>query len=149
MRIIKNEFLKRGDKVSALKFHSLEYEVYWLDLRQNTPFNHIDFLIVGFNRLTSKQGTDPIRAFAVFLLGSLIMYVIFLFVLGLSFDLNELKNWHTWAKYFSEFINPLNRNFQPYNIEPEASLIFLWFFRFISTTLFYQFIQAFRKFGRI
>ena len=117
-----------------------------------------EFFQLFLNKWSNGFGQSYLRALVVFVILTIPLYVLYVLVispeinLGLdcSYTLKVFLNY--WGDYF-QFINPL----RPVNflhektgcIEPSGWIrVIDWFSRIVIFYLSYQFVQAFRKYGR-
>jgi len=140
MALLKTGNTFESQRMQGIAFNSLE------------KVNHLNFedrIILKLNRWTNMHGTQPRNALWLFLGTSIFFYIIYLETLGLHININNDFDWKLIGHYFS-FINIAHKlNFLvEKNSLTAASMIIDFFNRILGGYLIYQFISAFRKFGK-
>lgn len=155
-RRIKQEFRKNENNIDALDFHHHEMTVFSKELEFKTGKNDKKLskfdknkIILFFNKISNDFNRSWIRGVIFTLLIGGLFYSIssafYLFKGQIVFDLDcfvETMN------DFISYINPLNLNHKPYNIENSSIIILLYFGKIMIGYGYYQTIQAFRKYGK-
>lgn len=148
-RRIKQSYLSSGNRFEALNFHSLEHLCQLKSLSNKTILDR-DKLTLYFNLITSNFGTDWARALYVIIIYSIISFTGFMGTLSML-EPDKFQNQANTQlfSYFIDFINPIPLKFEPFDINLGFMSIILFLNKAIIASLIYQFVQAFRKFGRI
>jgi len=115
-----------------------------------------DKIVLSLNRITSKHGTSWIKAMKCILLFNIVAYASLLGSLNFTFELS-IQGVETYLKllaYSFTFLNPIHRpdflstsGFPNIKWGPRTEVID-GISRLVNAYLIYQFIQAFRKFGK-
>jgi hypothetical protein len=131
-------------QLSNDKFCKLSYEekFEWINIR--------------LNKCTNNHGKSTSTAFMAFLITSTVLYFTFLFCVGFRLDFFSGNSWCNFlniCSYFFEFINPIhNSDFLsqtfPHIRTNWITRLIDGFSRIAISFTIYQFVQAFRKYGR-
>ncbi|HAP64195.1 MAG TPA: hypothetical protein DCR93_33505 [Cytophagales bacterium] len=160
-RLIFNQFSKvyldNKDFARAFQYRALSLEAHrkriWLKPRKNLK-NWADLLILGLNRLTNDYGNSLPRAALSAVCISLSLFVLYLYNLGGAELLYDFPRVRKAFSFYFEFLIPTHRpNFMLGVLEDELPLpanarLIDSLSRLVNSFLIYQFIQAFRKYGR-
>ncbi len=165
---LKASYKKQGNTTEALIFLAKELNQHYKNLFWERDFR--DKLNLFFHKHTSNFGTDWVRALLVFVGVSILLYTILLLSTKqvswpwLVNSFQTPKYWNEYISHYFEFINPttnlLNKWSYIYYLEsldpqstkvslPAFTSFWLYLSKFIMVTLLYQFVQAFRKFGKV
>lgn len=158
-RIIKNEFISQNNKIESLKYFKIEMDEYRNEINKLSN-KKSDKLILFLNRISNNYNTSPIQAFIFILSTSLCLFILYIISLeDYGHCINKFQfSWDTFSKvgtligdYFT-FINPIRK--PSHLIDISNSIIGSWttvidsISKIIIGYGYYQFIQAFRKFGK-
>ncbi|GAA0872395.1 hypothetical protein GCM10009117_15420 [Gangjinia marincola] len=150
---LKKSLEKTGDIYEAQKMKSLAYR--YLEKMKGLRFFQ-DVIPLKLNKWSSDHGISPIKALCWIIgVSGLLYFLLLLSFDHLQFDPNN-KKWYSALiinfKYFIVLLNPVHRvsDLIPKGEEDVNSIYLLSFFsRVIIGYLYYQFIAAFRRFGKI
>ena len=117
-------------------------------LRKIKDVSRYDKLILWINRNSNNHGLSIKRPFVLFFGFSILFYVLYLWSLNRIFNSNEI-DWDLIGYYFS-FIDLTHRNdFLVEKSEFNFGSLFFDYFNKIAISFFiYQFVAAFRKYGK-
>lgn len=148
-RQLKQVYSKQGDKFNEMLATQKEFDVYFRSLRWKV--NTSDKIVLFLNRLSNRYGLSVSWSFWSTVITSLILYTLYCFFLGYSIG-NDYSLFKKIMSYFIEFINPIHK---PDYIADSLNMkntpiarIWEGVSRIILGYFIYQFIQAFRKFGK-
>jgi len=150
---LKKVYQLRGDFLKSQEFYTKELRAYYksLRLKKNKTFDKFNLYL---NDLTSRHGLSWERALTCVLAFGLLSYTLLCLSLGYTIDLVD-GSYHLFfdlTAYIFTYINPIHRNdflktlvdskWTPLTeiIDAVSRLVFAY--------LIYQFIQAFRRYGR-
>ncbi|PTX63490.1 hypothetical protein C8N46_10190 [Kordia periserrulae] len=153
---IKKVFQNIGDSLTASEYKAEELNTYESTL--NWSWEKINLYL---NKLTNNHGQNWIQPLVLLLISTAFFFSIYCFSLGFKFELKSYQNIEVFLKncsYYFEFLNPIRKSdFLPkillgseklrdisnvtYLIDSVAKIF--------NGYLLYQFIAAFRKFGRM
>lgn len=148
-------FNKSGDKIQEMYLIPKEYEEHYKSLIWRDSWEvTADKAVLLFNRSSNFYGQSVGKAFATTLLFSTVSYAIYCLLLGIRPGCDTEETGKV-VSFFLEYINPLHKpeyltdNLLGKNSCVSNSARFCeGFSKIIITYLLYQFIQAFRKYGR-
>lgn len=160
---LKIALLNQHNQIQALQMHSKMYE----SIRHSTTLTSQDRLILFLNDISNKHGTSIFNAFLCFIISGITLFIIYNLVLP---DAPYQIGWRSledfiWAnrntsvfimenwRNFYVLINPTHRISQLIEYSPSNSIswgnyLISFLSRIIIGWAIYQFILAFRKFGR-
>lgn len=142
-----NVFSKNGDVYNSLKAKSFQ-------MKALLKFNDINWktkLILYINKLTNDFGNSASRAFFVIIIAAILFYSLFM---GTMYDLDiswKGKNFYfSHVKYlFSIILNPLSTTTKLDELNANNYTYFIVFLsKIIMAFLYYQFVAAYRRFGK-
>jgi uncharacterized protein YjbI with pentapeptide repeats len=155
---IKKVYENRGDTISAGNFFAKEINSY---------YNILSFKKEGwekFNLTLNKYSTNHGQSWKRGLISlssfSILTYIIYCLAIGIKLDFHSgINGWHLFIKvssYFFEYLNPVHKtdfvlNELGKNVGSDAiAFARMWeaISRIIIGYLLYQFVQAFRKYGK-
>ena len=155
---IKKIYENRGDAISSGIFFAKEINSYYeiLSFKKDgwEKFN------LTLNKYSTDHGQSWKRGLVSLLSASIISYVIYCLSIGLKLDLRSgTQGWHLFIKassYFFEYLNPVHKTdfvLNELGVKLDSDLISIariWegISRVIIGYLLYQFVQAFRKYGK-
>jgi uncharacterized protein YjbI with pentapeptide repeats len=155
---IKKIYDNRGDSINAGIFFAKEINSYYdlLSFKRDgwEKFN------LTLNKYSTNHGQSWKRGLISLLFSSLLTYIFYCLIIGLKLDFSSgISGWHLFIKaasYFFEYLNPVHKtdfvlSELGKNTSPDAIAIArIWegISRIITGYLLYQFVQAFRKFGK-
>jgi len=152
---IKKAYQDLGDNLTANLYQSEELNTY-----KSTLKNGWEKTNLWLNKQTNNHGQRWDRPLALLIIFTAFFYTLFCFSLGFEIDLKSPGNFSTFFKnlsYFFEFLNPFRKsNFIPNQLVtindenpiPSITVFIDSISKIISAYLLYQFIAAFRKFGK-
>lgn len=149
-----------GDTVKAGMYQAEELNAFHQSLKFIKGHRAEKFNL-WLNKYTNYFGQDYVRAFCVTIISSLFFYTLYCLSLGFSFDIHSKKsldNFWNIAANFLEFINPIHKadyiasilldvkedQLKPYKLARLIDILS----RMLNGYFIYQFIQAFRKYGK-
>jgi hypothetical protein len=142
---LKNIIESSGNIYESQKFHELANE----SLRKIEDLNKWDKLILCSNNVTNSHGLSIKKPLCIALIFSILLYIVYLFSLGKIFNFNDNFDLDLIGYYFPfiDFTHKLD-----FLVSKEElngfSLFFDYLNRIVIAYLGYQFISAFRKFGK-
>lgn len=151
----------RGDSVRSNEYLALELEAHYESLseRKQTIADHFDKITLFANKYSNRFNQSWISTLGVGLPVMALLYACYCISLGFSIDISfeeqSMLNLNKLLALFPEFIYPIHgadyvakaMNIDVNEIPAKARLMeFLC--RAVNGYFFYQFIQAFRKFGK-
>ncbi len=149
-RIIKNEFRKESNQTDSLLAQKSELSLLRRELKHDSKSKVEDKLALWFYKVSNNYGTSWIWSLFFTIIVSSFFYLLFLWSI-----LNQLNfEWTSSAikntlLHFIEFLNITNWNFNPFGISNYGlSYALLFVGRLFIGFAYYQFIQAFRRFGK-
>ncbi|CCG99966.1 hypothetical protein FAES_1957 [Fibrella aestuarina BUZ 2] len=156
---LKLAYSKSGDKIQEMSLSPYEYDEHFKSLAMWSNWtNFFDKFILFLNKKSNFYGHDIGVAFISIVLSSIFFFSLFCYSLGFRLG-NDFAELRRILSYIFEFVNPLHKPeyiisglLNTKEIDPSQisnytrvcegiSKIFITFF-------LYQFIQAFRKFGK-
>lgn len=150
---IKKVYQNMGDSVTSSDYQTEELNTYMKTLK----FGFEKFNLC-LNRISNNHGQSWQRAFFLIIIFNTIFFTIYCFSLGFQFEINLTGKNYFWnnASYFLEFINPIRKNdFLPKALinksefEINSKSIFIdSIAKLINAYLIYQFVAAFRRYGK-
>lgn len=152
---IKKVFQNMGDNLMASEYQTEELNTY-----ESTLGWSWEKINLWLNKVTNNHGQSWIRPLVLLLTSTGIFYILYCFTLGFKIELESYGNIELFLRntsYFFEFLNPIRKSdFLPQvllssrELAEIPSLTFLTdsIAKIINAYLLYQFIAAFRKFGR-
>ncbi len=150
-----NKVIQKNDLIESYNYGLLELEEFRQDLKEK-KIKSGDRIILFLNHFTSLHNTDWFRAFIIIMVFTTISYTFYLYFLGfnhINFSKEGVSNFLKFSSFFFTYLNPLHKpdflkpTFSSISWNPCVELIDS-VTRIINSFLIYQFIQAFRKFGR-
>lgn len=156
---IKKIYEARGDSVRSMDFLSLELNAHYEDIKENRthPRRWVEKATLWLNKNTNNFGTDWSSVFPWVLYASVPLFIAYMASLGISPEVlspggNQLSKFFVVTSYFLEFFSPIHKaDFisDDLSIKTNALSRTIDFIgRLVNGYLIYQFIQAFRKFGK-
>lgn len=153
---IKKIYDNRGDKVEANRYFALEMEAYWNTLHWFKYF--WEWSNLGLNRISTFYGQSWQRGLASTLIVSVLLFFVYCLCLGIYPSFigdGVLMNFGKVSSYYLEFINPIHKADyiaeQLLGKDVEVNNSARWvegLSRIFIAYFLYQFIQAFRKYGK-
>lgn len=152
---IKKVFQNMGDNLMASEYQTEELNTY--ESMLSLTWEKVNLWL---NKVTNNHGQSWIRPLFLLLISSGIFFTIYCLTLGYKIEIDSYDNFKLFLNnlsYFFEFLNPIRKSdFLPQvllgseNISQISNLTFLTdsIAKIINAYLLYQFIAAFRKFGR-
>lgn len=141
---LKNVFLASGNKYEAYKLDAVSKEA----LLRSESLTGQDKLIFWLNRLSNNHGLSIVRPFTWYFVIGLIGYVFFLLSIERCFLVIPV-DYGLGGHYFSFIDLTSKSNFLGDKIEVGSFGIFwFWLFKLLLVYLAYQFVSAFRRFGK-
>ena len=153
---IKKVFQNMGDNLTASIYQTEELNTYESTLNWNWEKRNL-FL----NRITNNHGQNWILPLCLLLVSTALFFTLYCISLGFYIELKSYNNVELFfnnLSYFFEFLNPIRKSdFLPKVLSNSKSLTktpSITFFidsiaKIVNAYLLYQFIAAFRKFGRM
>lgn len=146
---------EKNDVQTSSEYLTNETETY-RKLLDSKKGNIEDKIVLCLNRYTSNHGTNWLLTFWLILIFNLISFSFLIYTVGFQLDIsiNGLKNYLKLLSYLITYLNPIHRsdflNSCGYNLEKWSSTTELVdsVSKLVNAFLIYQFIQAFRKFGK-
>jgi hypothetical protein len=133
-----------GNNYEALKLHSVSHDA----LKNIKTITFWDKFILSVNSCSNAHGMSIKKPFVLFIIFSIFLYILYLISLGrISFQ--ESIDWDLFGYYFL-FIDLTHRaDFLVTKDEYNFLSLFIDYFSKISTSFFiFQFVSAFRKYGK-
>lgn len=150
-RIIKHEFLKQNNRIEALKFHQREMiahirelysELKNLDLNIKTPGIIGDMTILILNFISNGFGLWWFMGFAFLIVTTVPLFEWYV-------DSLRMCEGVSFWRYYPQFLLPIHKfDFIENATLTNSSYVIDFLGRVVSFFGIYQFVQAFRKFGR-
>ncbi len=152
---IKKVYQNLGDNLTANLYQSEELNTY-----KSTLKNGWEKTNLWLNKHTNNHGQRWDRPLALLMIFNILFYTLFCFSLGFEVNIKSPENVSTFLRnssYFFEFLNPFRKSdFIPNqlitisdkNPIPSITVFIDSVSKIISAYLLYQFIAAFRKFGK-
>lgn len=141
---LKMAFDATGNYFEAQKMLAISHEAL-----QRISLPGDDRVILGLNNLSNKHGLSIARPFFWFLGLTILGYILYLASLGKIFDCSKPVDWKLFGYYFS-FIDITHRS--DFLVDKEAltgwALTIDSLSKIVVGYLIYQFIAAFRKYGK-
>ncbi|MNJ90682.1 hypothetical protein D3C87_83180 [compost metagenome] len=141
---LKMAFDATGNYFEAQKMLAISHEAL-----QRISLSTDDQIILGLNNLSNKHGLSIGRPVFWFIVLTLIGYFLYLLSLGKTFDCSKPVDWKLFGYYFS-FIDITHRT--DFLVDKKAltgwALMIDYLNKIIIGYLIYQFIAAFRKYGK-
>lgn len=159
---LKIAFMRQHDQLRALQMHEKMYKM----LRRSSNLSYEDKIILLLNQISNRHGTSIVKPLILFVLTLGILY--FLYVSFLP-TIPFRWGWESWQSFIEAIkdtfyvlkneikiiyflANPAHSLSELQNVTPNEMSFWHYFLSFISRILmgwvYYQFIIAFRKFGR-
>jgi hypothetical protein len=152
---IKKVYQSLGDNVSASRYQAEELNTYHKTLKFSW-----EKINLRLNQITNNHGQRWDRPLALLLLSTLFFYVLYCSLLGFQVDFQAEDGLNTLKRnlsFYLEFLNPIRKtDFLPkalLGIEksrdiPNGVIFIDSLAKIVNAYLLYQFIAAFRKFGK-
>lgn len=141
---LKMAFDATGNYFEAQKILAISHEAL-----QRVSIPDEDQFILGLNNISNKHGLSIVRPFFWFLGLTILGYILYLASLGKIFDCSKPVDWKLFGYYFS-FIDITHRS--DFLVDKEAltgwALTIDSLSKIVVGYLIYQFIAAFRKYGK-
>lgn len=171
-RMIKHSFRQEGNSIESLKLHQMELTVFksekslikinnFLSTWRPDKLKKIQLLLIQieegitiwFNYLSNNFGQSWFRGVIFSLAVSYLFFLLLILNSEEQFEVDfSLKTILLTSKYFIQFLNITNWEYQPYGIDLlngyDLGYLILFIGRIFTGYGFYQTIQAFRKFGK-
>jgi len=155
---LKKVFDNRGDSVASIDYQKRELNAHFQSLmRRNwTRRGFWEWVTLGLNKCTNDFGTSWWRTLSLFLLSMGALFIFHNIAIGYGpgsyNEVDELKNFWEILFLFPEFLVPLHKaDYIPDTVGLSVTnWSRLWDFvgKVWGGYLIYQFVQAFRKYGR-
>lgn len=132
----------------------IEYYTEYMDCKKSEvrKTDRATYFVLWLNKVTSNHGTSWVRALLVYLIASIILfftYSILVETTSLGIHHLSIENLSFFTSRYFQFIQPLHsEDILTKNTNP-APLILDYLSRILLGFLLYQFIAAFRRFGKI
>ncbi|NGM61968.1 hypothetical protein G5B30_08570 [Sphingobacterium sp. SGG-5] len=141
---LKRSLENTGNYYEAQKLQSIAHDA----LHKINSISCGDRIILKVNSLSNKHGLSIIRPFLWFIGVSVLLYILYLLSLGRIFNSNQFD--HKLIGYYFSFIDLTHRNDFLVNKEEFTnwSLAVDYISKVIFGFIIYQFIAAFRKYGK-
>ncbi|WEK21331.1 MAG: hypothetical protein P0Y49_09275 [Candidatus Pedobacter colombiensis] len=141
---LKKSFESTGNYYEAQKIQSAAHEA----LRKIETISSWDRAILSINNVTNGHGLSIKKPFLLFLGNTIVFYVLYLLSIGRIFNSNEVDL--RLIGYYFQFIDLTHRNdFLVSSVDQTNwSMCIDFFNKIIVGFLIYQFIAAFRKYGK-
>ncbi|WP_284461603.1 hypothetical protein [Chryseobacterium sp.] len=150
---IKKVYQNMGDNLTASQYHTEELNTYLSTLSCGA-----EKINLSLNKFTNKHGQSWERALLLLFASTIILYSLYCNSLGFKINCKSNGVNYFWknASYLLEFLNPIRKSdFLPKilldksesEISP-ASIFIDNISKIINSYLIYQFVAAFRKFGK-
>ena len=155
---IKKIYDSRGDSVGYTRFFSNEMNAYHKTL--SFKDNIWDYINLSLNKYSTDHGQSWKRGFLSLLSFGILSYWIYIYLIGFCLTLNinaeHINLFTKVSSYFFDYLNPVHKtdsiveSLSLNNGISTISFARVWegLSRIIIAYLLYQFVQAFRKFGR-
>jgi hypothetical protein len=141
---LKMAFDATGNYFEAQKMLAISHEAL-----QRVFLPGDDRVILELNNLSNKHGLSIARPFRWFIGLTILGYIFYLLSIGRIFDCSKPIDWNLFGYYFS-FIDITHRN--DFLVEKEDltgwTLFIDYMSKLVMAYLIYQFIAAFRKYGK-
>jgi hypothetical protein len=150
----------RGDTIKANMYQAHELNAYYESLRWLKKGAFWEKFNLSLNKYTNYFGQNYVRAFLVTIGMSAILYTIYCMSLGFVLDIKGPNTWNNFKNIsgnFLEFLNPIHKaDFiaeallgikEPKDVPSSARSIEVAS-RVFNSYFIYQFVQAFRKYGK-
>ena len=149
-----------GDTIKANMYQAEELNAHYLSLRWWKREHLSEKFNLWLNGATNYYGQNYVKAFWVTVIWSSIFYTFYCFLLGFRLNLFTPNSWNTfWEIFlnFFEFLNPIHKADyiadallglkEPKDI-PSSARGWEVISRILNGYFIYQFVQAFRKYGK-
>lgn len=151
---LKKVYEMMGDNLSAGEYRAVELDTY-----RSMPISAWEKFNLGLNKITNDHGLRWDYALGCITIVAAIFYTLYCSALGFSLEFSS-NGWSLFwsnSSYILEFINPVRKSdFLPKallgisdpKLIPKSAIIVDGISRILMTYLLYQFIAAFRRFGK-
>lgn len=149
-----------GDTIKANMYQAEELNAHYLSLRWWKREHLSEKFNLWLNGATNYYGQNYVKAFCVTIIWSSIFYTFYCLLLGFRLDLSSPSSWNIfWEIFlnFFEFLNPIHKADyiadallgleKPKDI-PSSARGWEVISRILNGYFIYQFVQAFRKYGK-
>lgn len=152
-------FQKNNDIANEIGYRGLALDAL---RKQRNYKRRADGVAIWLNKVSNNHSDGLGRSFLILLVSSIVLYVIYVYLRGYTIGADWDATWFIIGSYF-EFLSPIHKanylvprdyfvNRSGYNILTEQVSGYIYFIsgvsKIIISYLIYQFIQAFRKYGR-
>lgn len=132
------------------------YEILKINYKKLFSWDSAEISNIWLNKISNNHGKSTGQSFGILTILSMLLYTLYCYSLGYQISFCHENNWgQFWglASYYLEFINPIHKiDTIPKALSicpvPESSRTIDAISRIIISYLLYQFIQAFRKYGK-
>ena len=155
---LKKVYDNRGDSVKTQEYLSKELDAHYNCVKaQKEDLNKQELWTLRLNKISNNFGTDWLLALKGILVVSVPIYILYIWSLNhlpeiVEQDGNQLSSFFDTVALFFEFLSPIHKSEFIAEKLGRSSTAISWSLEFLGRIvngyLIYQFVQAFRKYGK-